>query len=219
LSTDNSITANFNPSAIATRFILQPQVDLNKIQTLKERRIEVGLTHPECESITLDVKTVPKFRVSPQSIIVSNAEPSKPITKRVRILHNYNEDFELASASSSKNLVKVVANSRIRDGYELELEITPPDTGGKSRVFTEVFSLKTKSGDRLEIPCSGFYASSAVPSQRSERRSTKRSSSYSSFGKSTSNSANSKNKDCTTCGPKEYKFDPKTKDASLKLLK
>jgi len=217
-STDNCITADFNPSAIATRFVLRPQVDMNRLETFQEGRIEIGLTHPECKSVTLNINTIPKFRISPKSIIVSNAEPDKPIFKKVRILHNYNEDFELESASSSKNLVKVVANSRIRDGYELELEITPPDTGGKSRIFTELFSVKTKNGDRLEIPCSGFYSSSAVPSQRSTRRSTSRSSGATSSVGSANNSDNSKDKDCPTCGPKEYKFNPDTNKASIKRL-
>jgi hypothetical protein len=215
-STNNCITADFNPSATATRFLLQPQVDMSKLQSMQEGRIEIGLTHPECNSITVGINTVPKFRISPRSIVVSGAEPRKPIFKKVRILHNYNEDFELESAYSNNNLVKVVGNSRIRDGYELELEITPPDTSGKSRIFTEVFSLKTKSGDRLEIPCSGFYSSSAVPSQRPVRRTDSQPGDYTQQD-STKNSKDSK--DCPTCGPKEYKFNPKKNEASLNLLK
>jgi hypothetical protein len=216
-STDNSITADFNPSTTATRFVLQPQVDMSKLQTIQEGRIEIGLTHPECDSITVGVNTVPKFRITPRSIVVSGAEPRKPILKKVRILHNYNEDFELESAYSNKNLVKVVGNSRIRDGYELELEITPPDSGGKSRIFTEVFSLKTKSGDMLEIPCSGFYSSSAVPSNRSTTKMTRgQSGSFTPEG----SIANSKDEeDCPTCGIKQYNFNPETKKSSLKLVK
>jgi hypothetical protein len=215
-STDNCVTADFNPSLTATRFVLQPQVDMSKLQTFQEGRIEIGLNHPECKSITVEINTVPKFRISPRSIVVSDAEPRKPIFKKVRILHNYNEDFELESAHSNKNLVKVVSNSKIRDGYELELEITPPDTGGKSRIFTEVFSLTTKSGDRLEIPCSGFYSSSVVPVHRPTRRTRSESSN---FASSEAESSTKKSKKCPTCGPKEYKFDPDNKEASLKLIK
>lgn len=215
-STDNCITADFNPAVKATRFVLQPQVDMNKLEAAQDGRIEIGLTHPECDSINVGINTVPKFRISPRSIVVSGAEPRKPILKKVRILHNYNEDFELESAYSNKNLVRVVGNSRIRDGYELELEITPPDTGGKSRIFTELFSLKTKSGDRLEIPCSGFYSGSAVPSKRPARRTTSQSRGATSQA-STKNTKDSK--DCPTCGPKEYKFNPDKNEASLKLLK
>lgn len=214
-STDNCVTADFNPSLTATRFVLQPQVDMSKLQTFQEGRIEIGLTHPECKSITLNVNTVPKFKISPRSITISNAEPRKPIFKKVRILHNYNEDFELTSAHSNKNLVKVVSNSKIRNGYELELEITPPDAGSKSRIFTEVFSLTTKSGDKLEIPCSGFYSSNVVPVQRPARRTTSESSN---FASSEDESSATNTKKCKTCGPKEYKFDPKSKEASLKLI-
>ena len=226
-STNNCVTADFDPSASATKFVLQPKVDMTKLEQAQEGRIEIGLTHPECGAIELTVNTVPKYRISPQGLVITNAEPKKPIYKKVRILNNYNEKFDLESISSNNNSVKVVSNSIINNGYELGLEITPPETNGKTSTFTEVFYVKVKGGQNLEIPLQGFYSHSAVPlsSQTTARRGTRNYSrnssnvgSASTYSKS-SNSTSKSSKKCPTCGPKEYKFNPKDNKATAELIK
>jgi hypothetical protein len=100
----------------------------------------------------------------------------EPIVKKLRILNNYNEDFELESFTSSKGAVKVLSNAIINNGYELELEITPPASKNTKRIFTEKFYVKTKEGRQLEIPCNVFY-SKTIPT-----------------------SLTSKDKECKNCG-------------------
>jgi hypothetical protein len=185
-STANFITADFNPSVKATSFVLQPKVDMAKLEKTLYGRIEVGLTHPECNVITVGVSTLPRFSVSPRSIIVRGVEPQRTIVKRLRITNNYKENFELESASSKKGIVRVQSNKAIRDGYELELEVTPPPAGSRARMFTEVFSVNLKGGRKLEIPCSGFYVGSAASSR----------------------TARQNEKECKVCGPKV--IDPAT---------
>ena len=73
-STANFVAVDFNPSVKATSFVLQPKVDMAKLERTLYGRIEVGLTHPECEMITIGVSTVPRFSVAPRSIIVRGAE-------------------------------------------------------------------------------------------------------------------------------------------------
>lgn len=179
-STANCITADYNPSARATSFVLRPKVDMAKLEKTLLGRIEIGLTHPECDMITVGLSTLPRFSVSPRSIVVRGAEPQKTIVKKVRIANNYDESFELESASSKKGIVRVLSNKAIRDGYELELEVTPPAAGSKARMFTEVFYVNTKGGERLEIPCSGFYAGATASSRKSAQD----------------------EKECKVCGPK-----------------
>lgn len=185
-STANCITADFNPSVKATSFVLRPKVDMAKLEKTPHGRIEVGLTHPECNMITIGVSTLPRFSISPRSIIVRGAEPQRTIVKRVRIVNNYDENFQLESALSKNGIIRVQSNKAIRDGYEIELEVTPPAAGSRARMFTDVFSVKLKDGRKLEIPCSGFYAGSTA----SARTATKN------------------EKECKVCGPKM--IDPKT---------
>jgi hypothetical protein len=156
-STANCVTADFNPSVKATSFVLQPKVNMARLEKTLNGRIEIDLTHPECKTISLGLNTLPKFQIAPRSIIARGLKPNKPIVKQLRILNNYNEDFELESASSKKGIVRVLSKELVRNGYELQLQITPPATGNKTRVFSDVLSVKIKGGKKLDVPCSGFY--------------------------------------------------------------
>jgi len=197
-STANCVTADYNPSAKATRFVLQPKVDMAKLEKTLNGRIEIGLTHPECKTLTIGLNALPRFRVAPRPIVVHSAKAKTPVTRKVRIQNNYKDDFELESVYSKNGTVKVLSNTRLIDGYELDLSITPPDTLNTTGVFTDVVYVKVKGGRNLEIPCSGFYSSrqsavSRAPSRASSRASTR----------STSK------KDCPNCGPKRLYFGPK----------
>jgi hypothetical protein len=183
-STANCITADFNPSEKATKFVLQPRVDMEMLEKTMNGRIEIGLSHPECKTISISINTLPKFKIAPRSLVVRGSASRQPIVKKLRILNNYNEDFELESAWSSNGIVKVLSNSIVRDGYELELEITPPPSTNTKRIFTETFFVKTKEGMQIEIPCNVFY-SRTVPA---------------------SLTAKTNDEECQICGPKILDF-------------
>lgn len=187
-STANCITADYNPSEKATKFVLQPKVDLEILGKTLNGRIEIGLTHPECKTISVGINTLPKFKIAPRSIIVRGMATQQPIVKKLRILNNYEEDFELESVWSSTGAVKVLSNTIVRNGYELELEITPPASNNKKRIFTEKFFIKTKEGPQLEIPCNVFYSKTIPASLTSEIDDEK----------------------CKTCGPKIFDFNKGT---------
>jgi len=181
-STANCITADFDPSETATKFVLQPKVDMEKLEKTLNGRIEIDLTHPECKTISVGISTLPKFKILPRSIVVRGTETQEPI--KLKILNNYNEDFELESVWSRNGAVKVLSNAIVNNGYELELQITPPASKNTKRIFTEKFYVKTKDGQQLEIPCNVFY-SKTVPS---------------------SLIAETEDKECKTCGPKLLDF-------------
>jgi hypothetical protein len=147
-------------------------------------RIEIGLTHPECKTISVSVSTLPQFKITPKSIIVRGMNSREPIVKKLRILNNYDEDFELDSFTSSKGAVKVLSNAIVRNGYELELEITPPVSNNRKSIFTETFYVKTKEGRQLEIPCNVFYTKT-IPASLIPKKD---------------------DGECKTCGPKALDF-------------
>ena len=165
-STANCITADFDPSEEATKFVLQPKVDMELLEKTLNGRIEIGLNHPECKSISVSIRTLPKFKISPRSLIVRGMATQEPIVKKLRILNNYDEDFELESVWSRNGAVKVVSNAIVQNGYELELEITPPASKDTKRIFNEKFFVKTKDGHQLEVPCNVFYSRTIPPSLR-----------------------------------------------------
>lgn len=163
-STANCITADFDPSEKATKFVLQPKVDMSILEKTLNGRIEIGLDHPECKTISVGINTLPKFKITPRSIIVRGMASKEPKVQKLRILNNYKEDFNLDTVWSSKGTIKVLSNAAIPDGYELELEIRPPASKDTKRIFTETFYVKTKEGLQLEIPCNVFYSQKAPAS-------------------------------------------------------
>ncbi len=162
-STANCITADFDPSAVATSFVLEPKVDMVKLARTMKGNIEIGLTHPECKAISLSLDTLPRFRVSPGQISLRGITASVPVTKKIVIANNYNENFELESSWSKSGSVSILSSARTQGGYELDLRITPPATDRRG-VLSDTLYIRTKDGEQLEIPCIAYYAGASAPS-------------------------------------------------------
>jgi hypothetical protein len=155
-STGGSITADVDSSVEATKFVLQPKVDLEKLKSRSAGNISIGLTHPECAKVYIYFSTLLEFEFKPRSIIVLNPEPQKPLIKKVSLINNYNEDFEVESTSSQNSLVKVLSQKKTANGYQFEVEITAPPEDDTGR-FSDMLYVKLKSGEKLAIKCYGRY--------------------------------------------------------------
>ncbi len=156
-STANCITADVDSSVEATKFILEPKVDMEKLKTNLKGHVNISLTHLEEKTVEILFDVLPKYTINPPLIISFNAEPQKPIVRKVWVLNNYGGSFEIESATSKDNTVKVLSSEKIRNGYQLELEIIPPPAEDNTR-FSDTFVVKIKGEDELGIVCRGFYA-------------------------------------------------------------
>lgn len=156
-STGGCIVADIDPTVEATKFSLQPRVDLEKLQTRSQGIIYISLTHPQCEKVSIFFRAVPRFQITPSNVILRDAEPEKSIMKKISVLSNYDEDFEIGSASSKKGLIKVVNQEKIRNGYKLDVEITPPAKADEER-FRDVLSVNLKGGKQLSFTSMGFHS-------------------------------------------------------------
>ena len=158
-STADVITADFDPSVEATKFVLQPKVDMEKLQKNFKGRINIDLTHPEGNAVTVLFDVLQKYTLDPVAILIFDAEPEKPMTKQISVLNNYKKDFEIESVSSKGGIVgiKVLDQQKITSGYVLNVEITPPAAGDKIR-FTDTFTINLKGGETLSIMCNGYFA-------------------------------------------------------------
>jgi hypothetical protein len=159
-STGNCIHASYDRRKEATSFVLQPRVDVEKLKKNLAGHVRIVLTHPGCDTVVIPFKVLPEFQVNPGSIILRDAEPRKPIRRTVWVLNNYGDDFEIESAWSREGMVEVVGREKFGTRYKFELEITPPAPEGKSRFFSDVFSVSIKGGGKLTVDCRGFYSSS-----------------------------------------------------------
>ncbi|UCE47596.1 MAG: hypothetical protein JSW47_18605, partial [Phycisphaerales bacterium] len=121
-------------------------------------RITIGLTHPAGNAAILLFDVLPRYTILPPLLIVFNAEPGKPIVRKISVLNNYEEQFGVDSLSSKTGAVgiKVLSKRQITSGYQLEVELMPPASEGKMK-FLDEFHLVLEDGDKLPIRCSGYY--------------------------------------------------------------
>lgn len=156
-STDGCITADYDPSIQARQFVLKPRVDMQKLESTMDGRFEIGLSHPETKVVSGTFDAPPRFAISPRAIMIHQADPQQPVVKKVNVISNYNEEFEIESAFSKEGHITVRNQRRTNNGYELDLEIRPPVAKGRTRMFSDVFSVDLKEIGRLNIVCNGFY--------------------------------------------------------------
>jgi hypothetical protein len=155
-STADCITADYDPAVKATEFVLDLKVHMEKLQNNQKGTIKINLTHPEGNMAYISFNVVPKYTVKSPLLIVFNCEPQKPVQRKVWIYNNYKKDFEIESATSKENIIKVINQSKINNGYQFDLEITPPEKGGNIK-FTDVLSIAIKGDEKLKITCNGYY--------------------------------------------------------------
>lgn len=166
-SAKDVITVDYDSSVKATEFVLKPKVDVERLKEGFGGRIEITSTHPESGMIAIPFEVLPRFKITPPSLIIYKAEPGKPVTRKVWILSNYEENFEVESTSSQKGTIKVLDQKKIDNRYQFELEVTLP-VSEKDRFFTDVFYVDIKDGERLKIVSRVFYP------QKAEKQSTKK---------------------------------------------
>ena len=157
-STANCITADYDSSVEATKFILKPRVNIEAMPKNLKGLININLTHPEGKTATILFSVLPKYTVRP-SFIFWNIGPEKPVVKKIDVLNNYYKDFEIESVTSKNNIigVKVLEQREITNGYQLDLELTLPAVDNKTK-FMDELSINIKGGEKLAIRCSGRYS-------------------------------------------------------------
>jgi hypothetical protein len=155
-STGGGITAEFDSSVEATKFVISPKVDIEKLNDSPKGRINISLNHPEEKTTQIPFDMLPKFISDPPLIINFSVIPEEPIVRKISILNQYGGAFEIESISSPNNTIKVLEQHKITDGYKLLVEMTPPASEGKT-FFTDVVVVKIKDGGELNVVWRGFY--------------------------------------------------------------
>ncbi|MHC4648084.1 MAG: hypothetical protein ACYTBJ_21705 [Planctomycetota bacterium] len=98
---------------------------------------------------------LPRFTIAPKIIFVRNARPNQPLKKELSISSNYNEQFEVESASSREGAIRLLNQQQAENRCILELEILPPPAEGK-RGFSDLFHVNIKDGNQPKVNCHGF---------------------------------------------------------------
>jgi hypothetical protein len=164
-SSRDCLTAEFDPSVKATKFVLTPHVDFEKLQGVPAGLAVIGLTHPESGQVSVYFRSVPDFKLTPQSLIVMNGEPQKPITRKVYVESNYGEEFEVESVSSKNGFARLIDKGKIGSRYQFEVELVPPATEGTGG-FDDLLSVHLRDGRKLQLRAYGRFANQPVAARQ-----------------------------------------------------
>jgi len=152
--------ADFDPSAKATRFVLEAKVDAGKLKSDLSGNLSIALTHPECPSVFVYFDVMPKYTVIPQTIVVVGAKPAEVIRRKMSVLSNYKKPFEIDKVISPDGTVKMLSKEAIRDGHQLVIEIAPPDSQRQVSYKSGSFSIRLSDGVILPITYRIIYTDS-----------------------------------------------------------
>ena len=166
-STDNCITADYDSSP-ATSHIIKLKADMGILEANPDGLFEIGTSHPASKVIGGTYSAPARFTATPKSITIYQAGP-ETITRKVTLVSNYDENFDIESFPSRDKIISVTKKTKVSKGYELELAINPP-TDSTSRSFTDVLSLKLTGGRTVEIYCNGTLAANTQPAQRTQAK-------------------------------------------------
>ncbi|MBN1974712.1 MAG: DUF1573 domain-containing protein [Sedimentisphaerales bacterium] len=155
-STGNCITAAYESNLKATEFEIDFKVDMVKLQQNMRGNVDISITHPEMSLLTIPFDVLSRFTFEPLMILVLNAEPGKPEVRKIWVFNNYNQEFEIESISSKNNYITVLSEGKVNDGYQFEVQITPPP-GGDKRSFSDELYILIKDREKLKIDCNGYY--------------------------------------------------------------
>jgi beta-lactamase regulating signal transducer with metallopeptidase domain len=156
MASGNWLTAEFDSSAQATKFVLEPKVDMEKLKSKQHGFVKIGVTHPKCKTVQIPYNVLPRFKQSPRSIILRDAKPGELMTKQLSIISNYQEQFEIESVSCPTDVVRVVNEQKADHSITLELEIIPPPIADKI-YFQDVLYVNMKDGEQVKVDLHGFY--------------------------------------------------------------
>jgi len=173
-ATGDSMSAAFDPNAQATEFVIQPRVDLEKLESSVRGVIRIDLSHPECGNVRVGYDVLPEFTISPALLMELALRPGQPIQKDVYVTNNYGDEFEIESVSSQKGYIRLVEQKKVDTHCELRIEIVPPPRTlekaavegqdattatepSESILVSDTLEVKIKNGRTLSIPLRGFY--------------------------------------------------------------
>lgn len=157
-TTADTITAPFDSSVKATEFVLKPKVDMAKLGRNLSGRISIGLTHPECQNVEIWYDVLPEFTLNPPNVMMFGLKAGQSVQRDIWILNNYQEDFEIESASAQKGIVRVLETTKVGPSrYQLRVEMVAPARKQDEVLTTDTLQIKIKGGRTLSIPFRGFY--------------------------------------------------------------
>jgi Protein of unknown function (DUF1573) len=159
-ATNNCLTAQIDPNAKATKFVLEPKANMEKLEKSRVGRISIGLAYPQPGTppgtISIFFQAMSRFTIRPSMLVVLYNDPNQPVRRLLWVTNNYGGEFEVESAVSKEGHIKVLSQNKVGNRYQFSLEVTPPG-GANVRRFSDTLAITLKGGQTLDVPCRGIY--------------------------------------------------------------
>lgn len=158
-STQNVITADFDPTVEKTEFDVPLKVDTSKLRKNMNGTVKIILSHPDTTQVNLTYLAPALYLVSPARLVIRDIQPGKIIKREIWVKSNYKENVEIESITSTKGFMEVVKQEEQSKSVKLFVQITPPPQEGKTRRYlSDKLEIKLTDGEKLTITMSGWYA-------------------------------------------------------------
>ncbi len=158
-STDNVITLPFDRNEQGTEFVLQPEVDMDRLEVTPSGQIQIHTNHPNSGVLSVRFNATPLFEISHPRLILQNIVPGQEVIRDVWIRSNYDQKVEIESYTSTNEMMSI--DSQRQDGNHLQImvKITPPADAptANRRYISDELMITLTSGQELSIRCSGWY--------------------------------------------------------------
>ena len=135
-------------------------VDFNSLRRTPSGYVLLNVSHPKITDIIVPFQAVPPFMAYPATVIMRNIQPGIPMSATVKVVTNFNENFQLGQITSKNNLVKAAKTTPIPNGYNIELQMTlPPDTTTTVNPDQITIPIVNHPDDNITINCYGYKKS------------------------------------------------------------
>ncbi|MHC5119195.1 MAG: DUF1573 domain-containing protein, partial [Planctomycetota bacterium] len=157
---NNVITVPFDSEEKATRFILKPEVDLEKLKQLSGGVIQIYTDHPTGGRLMVKYNTKPLYEASNPRYVLPKIEPGKPILRDNLIRSNYGDIVQIESITSRNGYMEVQDQQQDGSDVKLTIKITPPaQESSTKRNLNDELTIILKGGQKVPIRCRGWYKS------------------------------------------------------------
>lgn len=155
---NKTIEVPFDSNQKGTKFVLNPKVNLQKLEQFGTGVIQISTDHPQGGSLMVKYDAKPTYEVSNPRYILQNIEPGVPILRENLIRSNYGKIAEIASVTSRNGYMEIESQEQDGNHIKLMIKITPPAEGASERRYiSDELTITLKDGPKLVIRCSGWF--------------------------------------------------------------
>ncbi|MCP4712161.1 MAG: DUF1573 domain-containing protein [Planctomycetes bacterium] len=132
-------------------------IDYARLKQIPFGYLIVKVSHPKISEINIPYRAIMPYTAFPPTGRFYNLVAGEPQTVALKVVSNFDEEFELGSIRADKGLVKVKSTDKTTDGYRILVELTVP-AGSKKIVYRDRLSIKIADhpDDTLTIDCYGY---------------------------------------------------------------